>query len=139
MAPKDDAGAGPGALLAEAISLGRQAAVAKQVLLTGRLWSCTVRASTLLTASTEGPEVPGLPLQADEHQPSGGPDHFRAPRHIIWQTVQGRQPTAPNAQRHLGRLKVFDGIPPLTKKKTDGGSHCLKVARLKPIPKFAYT
>ena len=33
--------------------------------------------------------------------PSGGPDHFRAPRHIIWQTVQGRRPARPSVAQPL--------------------------------------
>ena len=100
-----------------------------------------MRASTLLTASTEGPEVPGLPLQADEHQPLWGSRPLPSPQthHLADSARQAarktkRGPAAP------GRLKVFDGIPPLYgKKKPMVGPAALKVVRLKPIPKFAYT
>ena len=85
-------------------------------------------------------EVPGLSLQADEHQPLWGPRPLPSPQTHLWQTVQGRRPTRLSVAQPLGHLKVFDGIPPpYEKKKPMVVPTALKAVRLKPIPKFAYT
>ncbi|KAJ1071577.1 hypothetical protein K5549_001869 [Capra hircus] len=93
--------------------LGRQAAVvAKQVLLD--------RKAVVLHHE-------GINTADSFHRRTGN-----SARQAAGKTKRG--PAAP------GRLKVFDGIPPLYgKKKPMVGPAALKVVRLKPIPKFAYT
>uniref|UniRef100_A0A8B9XV85 60S ribosomal protein L13a n=1 Tax=Bos mutus grunniens TaxID=30521 RepID=A0A8B9XV85_BOSMU len=50
---------------------------------------------------------------------SGGPDHFRAPRHIFWQTVQGRRPTGPSVAQPLrATSRCLTGSRHPTKRKS---------------------
>ena len=45
--------------------------------------------------------------------PNHGPHHFRAPSKIFWRTVRGMLPhKTPRGEECLGRLRVFEGIPP---------------------------
>ena len=66
--------------------------------------------------------------------PKKGPFHFRAPAKIFWKTVRGMVPhRTPRGQLALGRLKVFDGIPPpYDKIKRMVVPAALRVLRLKP-------
>lgn len=45
--------------------------------------------------------------------PNHGPHHYRAPSKIFWRTVRGMLPhKTPRGEESLGRLRVFEGIPP---------------------------
>mmetsp|Transcript_15936 Transcript_15936/g.23822 ORF Transcript_15936/g.23822 Transcript_15936/m.23822 type:complete len:204 (-) Transcript_15936:237-848(-) len=66
--------------------------------------------------------------------PKKGPIHFRAPSKILWRTVRGMLPhkTARGAAA-LGRLKVFEGVPPpYDKVKRVVCPEALRPLRLKP-------
>merc|ERR1712232_519710 len=70
--------------------------------------------------------------------PNKGPIHFRAPSKILWRTVRGMLPhkTARGAEA-LGRLKVFEGIPPpYDKMKRVVIPAALRVLRLKPHRRY---
>jgi len=71
-------------------------------------------------------------------QPSHGPFHFRAPSKILWRTVRGMLPhKQPRGALALGKLKVFDGVPPpYDKKKRVVVPEALRVLRLKPMRKY---
>ncbi|KAM7231606.1 hypothetical protein CapIbe_016367 [Capra ibex] len=81
--------------------LGRQAAVmAKQVLLDRK--AVVLHREGINTADSfhrRTPKYLAFLCKQMNTNPSGGPDHFRAPRHIIWQTVQGRRPTRPSRKK----------------------------------------
>ncbi|KAA8497918.1 60S ribosomal protein L13a [Porphyridium purpureum] len=66
--------------------------------------------------------------------PSRGPFHFRAPSRIFWRTVRGMLPhKTERGQEALGRLKVFEGIPPpYDKMKRMVVPDALRVVRLAP-------
>jgi len=70
--------------------------------------------------------------------PLKGPIHFRAPSKILWRTVRGMLPhKTTRGQLALGRLKVFDGVPPpydRTKKVVI--PEALRALRLKPMRKY---
>ncbi|ELU00201.1 hypothetical protein CAPTEDRAFT_220822 [Capitella teleta] len=65
--------------------------------------------------------------------PSRGPFHFRAPSKIFYRVVRGMLPHKQHRGREaLGRLKVFEGIPPpYDKQKRVVVPSALKVLRLK--------
>jgi len=69
--------------------------------------------------------------------PKHGPFHFRAPSKIFWRTVRGMLPhKTARGQEALGRLKVFEGIPPpYDKYKRKVVPEALRIARLKPTSK----
>lgn len=54
-------------------------------------------------------EVPGLPLQADEHQPLPNPN---PQLHLLADSVRHGTPKTGQGQATLDHLKVLDGIPP---------------------------
>ncbi|ELR22573.1 ribosomal protein L13, putative [Acanthamoeba castellanii str. Neff] len=67
-------------------------------------------------------------------RPTHGPYHYRAPSKIFWRTVRGMvaHKTARGAEA-LGRLKVFEGVPPpYDKMKRMVCPAALRVLRLKP-------
>ncbi|CAD5113176.1 DgyrCDS2365 [Dimorphilus gyrociliatus] len=66
-------------------------------------------------------------------KPSRGPFHFRAPSKIFYRTVRGMIPhKTTRGKEALGRLKVFEGIPPpYDKKKRLVVPSALRVIRLK--------
>jgi len=67
-------------------------------------------------------------------RPTHGPYHYRAPSKIFWRTVRGMLPhkTARGAEA-LGRLKVFEGVPPpYDKMKRMVCPAALRVLRLRP-------
>ncbi|THD22758.1 Ribosomal protein rpl13a [Fasciola hepatica] len=70
--------------------------------------------------------------------PSRGPYHFRAPAKIFWRTVRGMLPhKLQRGKDALGRLKVFEGVPPpYDKKKRMVVPSALRVMRLKQRRKF---
>jgi len=70
--------------------------------------------------------------------PSRGPFHFRAPSRIFWRTVRGMLPhKTQRGQEALGRLKVFEGIPPpYDKMKRMVVPNAIRVTRLAPNRKY---
>ncbi|KAI8740886.1 60S ribosomal protein L13A [Biomphalaria glabrata] len=70
--------------------------------------------------------------------PARGPFHFRAPSKQFWRVIRGMLPhKTARGKEALGRLKVFEGIPPpYDKKKRMVVPSALKVLRLNPIRKF---
>lgn len=70
--------------------------------------------------------------------PSRGPYHFRAPAKIFWRTVRGMLPhKLHRGKEALGRLKMFEGVPPpYDKKKRMVVPSALRVMRLKQRRKF---
>ncbi|XP_003384047.1 PREDICTED: 60S ribosomal protein L13a-like [Amphimedon queenslandica] len=71
-------------------------------------------------------------------KPSRGPFHFRAPSKIFWRTVRGMLPhKTERGKAALGRLSVYEGIPPMyIKKKRVVVPQALRILRLKPGRKF---
>ncbi|XP_061367833.1 large ribosomal subunit protein uL13w isoform X1 [Gastrolobium bilobum] len=65
-------------------------------------------------------------------KPSHGPIHFRAPAKIFWRTLRGMIPhKTKRGEAALGRLKVYEGIPPpYDKMKRMVVPDALKVLRL---------
>jgi len=71
-------------------------------------------------------------------RPNHGPYHYRAPSKIFWRTVRGmvKHKTHRGAEA-LGRLKVFEGVPPpYNKRKRMVCPAALRVLRLKPGRSF---
>lgn len=70
--------------------------------------------------------------------PARGPFHFRAPSRIFYKTVRGMLPhKTPRGAAALGRLKIFEGIPPpYDKQKRMVVPAALRVLRLKPGRKY---
>jgi len=70
--------------------------------------------------------------------PARGPFHFRAPSKIFYKTVRGMVPhKTPRGAAALGRLKIFEGIPPpYDKQKRMVVPDALRVLRLKPGRKY---
>merc|ERR1711976_576183 len=70
--------------------------------------------------------------------PGKGPFHFRAPSKQFWRVIRGMLPhKTPHGKEALGRLKVFEGVPPpYDKKKRMVVPSALKVLRLNPTRKF---
>jgi len=66
--------------------------------------------------------------------PKRGPFHYRAPSKILWRAVRGMLPhKTKRGAAALGRMKVFEGIPPpYDKMKRMVVPAALKVTRLKP-------
>lgn len=66
--------------------------------------------------------------------PARGPFHFRAPSKIFYKAVRGMVPhKTSRGAAALGRLKIFEGIPPpYDKKKRMVVPDALKVLKLKP-------
>lgn len=85
--------------------------------------------------------MPGLSLQADEHQALWGPRPLPSPQtHLPADSARRAAHKTKRGPAAPGRLKLFDGIPPLYERKTPMVvPAALKLVRLKPIPKFAYT
>ncbi|KAF0452287.1 60S ribosomal protein L16 [Gigaspora margarita] len=71
--------------------------------------------------------------------PARGPFHFRAPSKIIFKTIRGMVPhKTPRGAAALGRLKIFEGIPPpYDKQKRMVIPAALRVLRLKPGRKYS--
>ncbi|XP_045197981.1 60S ribosomal protein L13a-like [Mercenaria mercenaria] len=65
--------------------------------------------------------------------PSRGPFHYRAPSRIFFKAVKGMIPhTTTRGKEALGRLKVFEGVPPpYDKQKRKVVPAALRVLRLK--------
>ncbi|KAA0200857.1 Ribosomal protein L13a variant, partial [Fasciolopsis buskii] len=70
--------------------------------------------------------------------PSRGPYRFRAPAKIFWRTVRGMLPhKLQRGKDALGRLKVFEGVPPpYDKKKRMVVPSALRIMRLKQRRKY---
>lgn len=85
-------------------------------------------------------EVPGLPLQADEHQPILRRLPLPSSQlHLLGDCARHAAPKTTRGQVTLDRLKVFDGIsPPCNKKKWRVVPTALKDVRLKSTWKFVY-
>ena len=66
--------------------------------------------------------------------PKHGPIHFRAPAKIFWRTIRGMVPhKTKRGAEALGRLKVFEGIPPpYDKMKKSVVPSALKNMRMAP-------
>ncbi|CAG8531566.1 4270_t:CDS:2 [Paraglomus brasilianum] len=66
--------------------------------------------------------------------PSRGPFHFRAPSRIFYKTIRGMvSHKTPRGAAALGRLKLFEGIPPpYDKQKRMVVPAALRVLRLRP-------
>uniref|UniRef100_A0A8C6DS10 60S ribosomal protein L13a n=1 Tax=Moschus moschiferus TaxID=68415 RepID=A0A8C6DS10_MOSMO len=94
--------AGPGALCRGHL-LGRlETAVAKQVLLDRKAVVLHCEGiNTVDNFHRRMRKYPAFLCKQMNTNPSGGPDHLRAPRHIFWQTVQGRRPTRPSVAQPL--------------------------------------
>ncbi|XP_052807221.1 60S ribosomal protein L13a-like [Mya arenaria] len=71
-------------------------------------------------------------------QPSRGPFHFRAPSRIFFKAIRGMIPhTTTRGKEALGRLKLFEGVPPpYDKQKRKVVPAALKVLRLKQNRRF---
>ncbi|RAL47750.1 hypothetical protein DM860_012375 [Cuscuta australis] len=71
-------------------------------------------------------------------KPSHGPIHHRAPSKILWRTIRGMIPhKTKRGAASLGRLKVFEGVPPpYDKMKRMVIPDALKVLRLQPGHKY---
>jgi len=72
------------------------------------------------------------------YNPRRGHHHWRAPSKILWKTVRGMLPhKSHRGATALGRLKVFDGVPPpYDKRKRVVVPDALRVLRLQPMRKF---
>ncbi|CAG8438001.1 7521_t:CDS:2 [Diversispora eburnea] len=70
--------------------------------------------------------------------PARGPFHFRAPSKIFYKAVRGMIPhKTSRGAAALGRLKIFEGIPPpYDKKKRMVVPDALRVLKLKPGRKY---
>merc|ERR1712241_613712 len=70
--------------------------------------------------------------------PAKGPFHFRAPSKQFWRVIKGMLPhKTARGKEALGRLKVFEGIPPpYDKKKRMVVPSALRVVKMHPIRKF---
>eukprot|EP00168_Porphyra_purpurea_P007181 TRINITY_DN1889_c0_g1_i1.p2 TRINITY_DN1889_c0_g1~~TRINITY_DN1889_c0_g1_i1.p2 ORF type:complete len:197 (+),score=54.50 TRINITY_DN1889_c0_g1_i1:26-616(+) len=70
--------------------------------------------------------------------PKHGPFHQRAPSKILWRTIRGMLPhKLPRGAAALGRLKVFEGVPPpYDKIKRVVVPAALRVTRLRPGRKY---
>lgn len=70
--------------------------------------------------------------------PKWGPFHHRAPRMILLKTVRGMLPRkTKRGEEALGRLKAFEGIPPLyAKTKRMVVPDALRVTHLRPSAKY---
>ncbi|CAG8484088.1 13888_t:CDS:2 [Acaulospora morrowiae] len=70
--------------------------------------------------------------------PARGPFHFRAPSKILYKTIRGMIPhKTSRGAAALGRLKIFEGIPPpYDKQKRMVVPDALRVLRLKPGRKY---
>jgi len=70
--------------------------------------------------------------------PARGPFHFRAPSRILYRVIRGMIPhKTPRGAAALGRLKVFEGIPPAYNcQKRLVVPNALRVLRLAPGRKF---
>jgi len=66
--------------------------------------------------------------------PKRGPFHHRAPSMMVWRCIRGMLPhKSPRGAAAMGRLKLFEGIPPpYDKLKRVVVPTALKVTRLKP-------
>ncbi|KAL4232515.1 hypothetical protein ACF0H5_007207 [Mactra antiquata] len=65
-------------------------------------------------------------------KPSRGPFHFRAPSRVFYKAVKGMIPSTPRGKEALGKLKVFEGVPPpYDKQKRKVVPAALRVLRLK--------
>jgi len=72
------------------------------------------------------------------YNPRRGHHHFRSPSKILWKTVRGMLPHKTHrGALALGRLKVFDGVPPpYDKRKRVVVPAALRVLRLHPNRRF---
>ncbi|KAJ1731923.1 60S ribosomal protein L16A [Coemansia sp. BCRC 34490] len=70
--------------------------------------------------------------------PSRGPFHFRAPSRIFYRALRGMIPhKTPRGEAAIGRLKVFEGVPPpYDKMKRMVIPRALRAINLKPGRKF---
>jgi large subunit ribosomal protein L13Ae len=70
----------------------------------------------------------------------GGPWHWRSPSRILWKTIRGMLPhKTQRGAEALGRLKVFEGVPPpYDKVKRKVVTAALRVQKLKPGRDFAH-
>merc|ERR1712241_1051915 len=70
--------------------------------------------------------------------PARGPFHFRAPSKQFWRVVKGMLPhKTARGKEALGRLKVFEGVPPpYDKKKRMVVPSALRVVRLHATRKY---
>ena len=116
--------------------LGRLASVvAKELLLGQRV--VLVRAEDLLvTGSFTRNKFKYLAFlrKRTNTNPKRGPFHLRAPSKMIWRAIRGMLPhKTPRGAAALGRLKVFEGVPPpYDKMKRMVIPDALKVLRLRP-------
>ncbi|BFZ09957.1 hypothetical protein BsWGS_12996 [Bradybaena similaris] len=71
-------------------------------------------------------------------KPARGPFHLRAPSKMFWRAIRGMLPhKTVRGKEALGRLKVFEGVPPpYDKKKRMVVPSALRVLRLNPTRKF---
>jgi len=76
--------------------------------------------------------------KATRYNKNHGPFHFRAPSRIFYKTVRGMVAhKTPRGEAAMGRLKVFEGVPPpYDKKKRVVVPQALRVLRLKPGRKY---
>jgi len=72
------------------------------------------------------------------YNPRRGHHHYRSPSKILWKTVRGMLPHKTHrGALALGRLKVFDGVPPpYDKRKRVVAPAALRVLRLHPNRRF---
>merc|ERR1712098_600585 len=70
--------------------------------------------------------------------PARGPFHFRAPSKQFWRVIRGMLPhKTARGKDALGRLKVFEGIPPpYDKKKRMVVPSALRVLKMHPTRKY---
>ena len=116
--------------------LGRLASIIAKQLLEGQ---------SIVAVRTEGINISGKFIRnkliflaflrkRTSANPRHGHIHYRAPGKILWKTVRGMLPhKTPKGAAALGRLKVFEGIPPpYDKTKRVVVPDALRVLKLKP-------
>jgi large subunit ribosomal protein L13Ae len=119
--------------------LGRLASVVAKELLNGQHVVC-VRAEELLITGSFARNRFKYARFLDKKKrtnPKKGPFHFRAPARILWRTIRGMVPhKTKRGTEALGRLKVFEGVPPpYDKIKRVVVPAALRVLRVKPFRK----
>jgi large subunit ribosomal protein L13Ae len=71
-------------------------------------------------------------------RPADGPFHWRSPSRILWRVVRGMLPhKRDRGQLALGRLKVYEGIPPpFDRAARQVVPSALRILRLRPERKY---
>jgi len=116
--------------------LGRLASVVAKELLNGQHIICVRTEELLITGSFIRNRLKFARFldKKKRTNPRLGPFHFRSPAKILWRTIRGMLPhKTPRGAHALGRLKVFEGIPPpYDKMKRVVIPAALRILKVKP-------